>query len=219
VVFKSQYPERQFFANTVWEELSWGLRMGLGMGVAEVHQRINTISADLAFPLPELADRPPRSLSSGQQRKAALVSMLALEPQVLILDEPLAGLNARERSRLIALLRQWPKEDRTMLVVAHELELFLGWVERVAVMSSGRFVFLGSPNGLCQTTDIAVREAIALPPLGELSYHLKQSGMSEGPVSIDSTMVLMQLKDALAQLGYSLAKGGSSSRTLNTPKK
>jgi len=132
--------------------------------------------------------------------QAALVSMLALEPQVLILDEPLAGLNARERSRLIELLRQWPNKDRTMLVVAHELELFLGWVKRVAVMSSGRLVFLGSPSDLCQTTDTAVREAIALPPLGELSYHLKQSGMSEGPVSIDSTIVRMQLKEALARL-------------------
>lgn len=210
VVLTSQYPERQFFANTVWEELSWGLRVGLGMGMAEVRQRVNMISADLAFPLPDLADRPPRSLSSGQQRKAALVSMLALEPQVLILDEPLAGLNARERSRLLELLRQWPNKDRTMLVVAHELELFLGWVQRVAVMASGRLVFLDSPSELCQTTDTAVRESIALPPLGELSYYLKKSGMSEGPVSIDSSIVRMQLKEALARLRASLAKGGSS---------
>jgi energy-coupling factor transport system ATP-binding protein len=203
VVLASQYPERQFFANTVWDELSWGLRVGFGMERSEVFRRLRRISEDIAFPLTQLADRSPRSLSSGQQRKAALVSLLALEPQVLILDEPLAGLNARERRRVVSLLHHWNKGGRTMLVIAHELELFFGWVGRVAVMDAGRFIFCGSPTELCQSGDPAVRQTASLPPVVELSYYLQQCGFSEGPVSADSATVRQQLEEALTQLGHS----------------
>jgi energy-coupling factor transporter ATP-binding protein EcfA2 len=196
-----QYPERQFFARTVWEELSWGLRKGLGLGEPEVSRRLGKFSADLAFPLTEFANSSPRHLSFGQQRKAALVSLLVLEPQVLILDEPLAGLNAKERNRLIELLRHWPNRHRSMLMVSHELELFLNWVGKVAVMAEGRFVHYGSPTELCQTTDAAVRAASSLPPVAELSFYLQQRGLSEGPVSSDPARVGTQLNEALLQLG------------------
>ncbi len=200
VAMACQYPERQFFAKTVWEELSWGLRVGLGMGKAEISHRLNRISADLAFQLVAVGNRPPRDLSFGQQRKAALVSLLALDPQVLILDEPLAGLNAKEKNRLIALLRQWPRRDRSMLIVTHDLDLLLNWVEKVVVMVEGRLVYMGSPIELCHTVDAAVRDAISLPPLVELSLYLKQSGLSNGPVSDDSKLVHRQLNEALVKL-------------------
>ena len=199
VALAFQYPERQFFANTVWDELSWGLRVGLGMERSEVSRRLHRISEDIAFPLAQLADRSPRSLSSGQQRKAALVSLLALEPQVLILDEPLAGLNARERRRVVSLLQQWNRGNRTMLVIAHELELFLDWVGRVAVMGAGKFIFCGSPTELCQSEDPAVRETASLPPMVELSYYLQQCGLSKESVSSDSETVRQQLEEALTQ--------------------
>ncbi len=199
VVMASQYPERQFFANTVWDELSWGLRVGLGMEASEIAQRLSKTSSDLAFPLAELARRSPRSLSSGQQRKAALVSLLALEPHVLILDEPLAGLNARERTRLTTHLQRWTNQHRAMLVIAHELELFLDWLVKAGVMVGGRWVFWGSAAELCQTTDSVVREAVALPPMVQLSYHLMQSGLIEGPVSCDQATVRQQLREALAR--------------------
>lgn len=198
VVMACQYPERQFFANTVWDELSWGLRLGLGMEAGEIAHRLSKTSADLAFPLAELARRSPRSLSSGQQRKAALVSLLTLEPQVLILDEPLAGLNARERSRMTKHLHRWTNQNRAMLVIAHELELFLDWVVKVGVMVNGRLVFWGSAAELCQSTDSSVGEAIALPPLVQLSHYLKQSGLIEGPVSCDQATVSQQLIKVLA---------------------
>ena len=207
VVMAYQYPERQFFAKTVWEELSWALRMGLGLKEAEVSQHLGKICSDLAFPLAEFANSSPRNLSFGQQRKAALVSLLALDPQVLILDEPLAGLNARERNRLIAVLRHWPKRDRAMLIIAHDLELFLNWVEKVAVIVAGRLVYWGSPTELCQISDTTVREAITLPFLVELSFYLKQSGLSKGPVSSDATVVRHQLSEALARLGHNCEAG------------
>jgi energy-coupling factor transport system ATP-binding protein len=199
IVLASQYPERQFFANTVWDELSWGLRVGLGLARAEIANRLSLIAEDLSFPLEELAKRSPKSLSSGQQRKAALASLLVLEPRVLILDEPIAGLNAKEGQRLISLLHKWRRHDRTMLIIAHELELFLDWVERVAVMDRGQMVFCGSSDELCQSTDPAVRDAASLPAMVELSFFLKQSGLSSGPITSNGRLVLRQLEEALTK--------------------
>jgi len=199
IVLACQYPERQFFANTVWDELTWGLRVGLGMGRGEIANRLSSVAEDLAFPLEELAKRSPKSLSSGQQRKAALASLLVLEPRVLLLDEPLAGLNAKERKRLSSLLQDWAKHNRTMLIIAHELELFLGWVEKVAVMERGQIIFWGSPDELCQSTDPNVREAACLPVMVELSFFLKQSGLSLGPITTDGPLVLRQLQEALTK--------------------
>ena len=87
-----------------------------------------------------------------------------------------------------------------MLVIAHELELFLGWVGRVAVMAAGRLTFCGSPAELCQTNDPVVRQTASLPPMVELSYYLKQCGFSKGPVSADNATVRQQLEEALTQL-------------------
>ena len=199
IVLACQYPERQFFASTVWDELTWGLRVGLGMARGEIANRLSSIAEDLAFPLEELAKRSPKSLSSGQQRKAALASLLVLEPRVLLLDEPLAGLNAKERKRLSSLLQDWAKHNRTMLIIAHELELFLGWVEKVAVLERGQMIFWGSPGELCQSTDPNVREAASLPVMAELSFFLKQSGLSAGPITTDGELVRRQLHEALTK--------------------
>ena len=199
VALACQYPERQFFANTVWDELTWGLRVGLGMASREIANRLSSIAEDLAFPLEELAKRSPKSLSSGQQRKAALASLLVLEPRVLIVDEPLAGLNAKERKRLLSLLQDWANHNRTMLIIAHELELFLGWVEKVAVLERGQMIFWGSPGELCQSTDPNVREAASLPVMAELSFFLKQSGLSAGPITTDGELVRRQLHEALTK--------------------
>jgi energy-coupling factor transporter ATP-binding protein EcfA2 len=197
VVMASQYPERQFFADTVSKELGWGLRFGLGLPESEIVQRLGAVSAALDFPFAAFAQRSPRSLSTGQQRKAALVSMLALEPQVLILDEPLAGLIGQERRRLVALLRQWPDGHRTMLVIAHELELFLDWVEKVAVLASGRLLHWDTAASLSQTNDPSVTEAVSLPPLLELGRQLRERGWEEWPLSLDPEIVCPALEKTL----------------------
>jgi energy-coupling factor transporter ATP-binding protein EcfA2 len=196
VAMAFQYPERQFFADSVWEELRWGLHFGLGLDEEAIRARLAKVAQELDLPLEAFARRSPRQLSSGQQRKIALASLLALEPQVLLLDEPLAGLNARERRRLATLLRRRLRQDRAMVVIAHELELFLPWATTVAVLAAGRLVFRGSPQELVTTADPAVLTAVSLPPLIEISSSLKRHALSEGPVSNDVAIVLDQIRRA-----------------------
>ena len=197
VAMAFQYPERQFFADSVWEELRWGLHFGLDLDEEAIRARLAKVAQELDLPLEAFARRSPRQLSSGQQRKVALVSLLALEPQVLILDEPLAGLNARERTRLAGLLRRRLRQDRAMVVIAHELELFLPWATTVAVLAAGRLVFCGSPQELVATADPAVLAAVSLPPLVEISSSLRRYALSEGPVSNDVSIVLDQVRRAV----------------------
>jgi energy-coupling factor transporter ATP-binding protein EcfA2 len=201
VAMAFQYPERQFFADSIWEELRWGLRLGLGLDEETIRVRLARVAQELDLPLETVARRSPREVSSGQQRKVALVSLLALEPGVLILDEPLTGLNASERRRLAALLRRRLLPDRAMLIIAHELELFLPWATTVAVLASGRLVFLGSPEELVATGDPAVLSAVSLPPLIEISSSLKRHALSEGPVSNEISIVLDQVRRALERRG------------------
>jgi energy-coupling factor transporter ATP-binding protein EcfA2 len=194
-----QYPERQFFADSVWDELCWGLQAGLGLGEEEATVRLTRVAQELDLPLAEVSRRSPRRLSSGQQRKVALASLLALEPDLLILDEPLTGLNASERGRLATLLRRWPDENRAMLVIAHELELFLPWATTVAVLAAGRLAFLGSSGDLAATDDSAVLAAACLPPVMEVSSYLQRHGLSEGPVSNEVSVVVEQFRRAWAK--------------------
>ena len=197
VAMAFQYPERQFFADSVWEELRWGLQLGLGLEGEALTARLVKVAKDLDLPLEEVARRPPRRLSSGQQRKIALASLLALEPRILILDEPLTGLHTRERKRLAELLSRWPARKRGMVVIAHELELFLPWATTVAVLATGRLVFLGSSAELVATGDPAVLSAVYLPPLIEISSSLRRHGLSDGPVSNDVSVVLDQVRRAV----------------------
>ncbi|MGE5310220.1 MAG: energy-coupling factor ABC transporter ATP-binding protein [Nitrospirota bacterium] len=197
VAMAFQYPERQFFADSVWEELRWGLHLGLGLDEEAIRTRLAKVAHELDLPLEAVARRSPRQLSSGQQRKVALVSVLALEPQVLVLDEPLTGLNGRERRRLAELLRRGLRQDRAMVIIAHELELFLSWATTVAVLAAGHLVFRGSPRELAATGDPAVLSAVALPPLIEISSSLKRHALSGGPVSNEVSIVLDQVRRAV----------------------
>jgi len=201
VAMAFQYPERQFFADSVWEELRWGLHLGLGLDDKAIRARLVKVARELDLPLEAVAHRSLRQLSSGQQRKVALMSLLALEPRVLILDEPLTGLNASERRRLAELLRRRLLQDRAMVVIAHELELFLPWATTVAVLAAGRLVFRGSPEELVATGDPAVLSAVCLPPLIEISSSLKRYALSEGPVSNEVSVVLDQVRRVVEARG------------------
>ena len=86
-----------------------------------------------------------------------------------------------------------------MLIIAHELDLFLNWVDKVGVMVSGNLAFWGSAVELLQSADSLVRKAITFPPLAQLSYHLKRSGLIDGPVACDEVTVRQQVNEVIEQ--------------------
>ncbi len=133
-----QFPEHQFFHETAYDELTFSLRNFFDLDEEEIERRARGVAGRFQLDIGVLGQVSPFCLSSGEKRKLALASALLSSPEVLILDEPTAGMDAsgrRELTRLIAGLK-----DVTIILVTHNLEDFLGIVDRCIVLSEARLV-------------------------------------------------------------------------------
>lgn len=124
-----QNPDVMLFNATVWEEIAFGPRQ-LGLSEAETEGRVRDCMA--LFDLEHLAEKAPYHLSGGQKKQVALAAVLALNPEVLILDEPLAGLDRKTRARLTDFLTAWKRAGKTLLIATHEPSLFEDLADRVS---------------------------------------------------------------------------------------
>lgn len=127
-----QNPEVQLFCASVEEEIAFGPRQ-LGLCEAEVQQRTADVMAMLG--LKSLAARAPYHLSGGEQKKTALACILSMNPQILILDEPLNGLDRRSRQWMLAFLKQWKAAGKTLLISSHDETLLKAIPERILELS------------------------------------------------------------------------------------
>ena len=116
-----QYPENQLFANTVYDDVAFGPR-NMGLGAEEVDRRVREGLALVGLSFDELAERSPFDLSGGQQRRVAFAGVLAMEPEVLVLDEPVAGLDPLSREEFLGLIRELHAGGRTIVMVSHSME-------------------------------------------------------------------------------------------------
>jgi cobalt/nickel transport system ATP-binding protein len=128
-----QNPDDQLFMPTVWEDVTFG-PMNQGLRNEPLHQRCFMAMQSMGLSSEDLADRPTGHLSGGQKKRVAIAGVLAMQPQVLALDEPSSQLDPRSRRQLIELLRQLPI---TQLIATHDLDLALELCERTVVLSEG----------------------------------------------------------------------------------
>ena len=135
-----QYPEDQIFERTVFREVAFGPR-NLGLEEAEIVTRVRWALEMVGLHPVEMEGRVPFTLSGGEMRRVALAGILGLRPEVLILDEPTAGLDPRGRRELLARVRDWQEETGlTLILVSHDLDELARVVERVVVLEGGRVV-------------------------------------------------------------------------------
>ncbi len=142
-----QIPERQFFEPTVERELVFGLR-SRGLGAAEARERAGRALALMGLELDELAARSPLALSGGQQRRVAIASVLALEPSLLLLDEPTAGLDPRSHSACVDAVRAAARSGATVVMASHDANVLAAVADRVVVLESGRVTLDGPAREL-----------------------------------------------------------------------
>ncbi len=140
-----QDPDVQLFAASVREDVSFG-PTNLGLSRPEVEGRVERALA--AVGLGGLADRPAHALSFGEKRRACLAGVLALEPEVLVLDEPTAGLDAPMCRELEALLASLRARGSTVIFATHDVDLAYAWADRVTVLAGGSVTFQGTPEEL-----------------------------------------------------------------------
>jgi len=152
-----QDPDDQLFSPTVFEDVAFG-PMYMGLSRVEVAQRVQTALAGVG--MEQAGERVPHHLSGGEKKRVAIASVLAMEPEILVLDEPTAGLDPRARRELINLLRQLPQ---TMLVSTHDLWMVQELFARSAVIDGGRIVADGPTQILLSTPDLLEQHGLVAP--------------------------------------------------------
>jgi cobalt/nickel transport system ATP-binding protein len=143
VGFLFQDPDAQLFSSTVWDEICFG-PLQLQWDKQTIHQKAEENLK--RFGLVSLRDRPPHRLSVGEKKKVALASVLVLDPEVVLLDEPSAGLDPRSQSILLELLQDWGKRNKTIITSTHDLTILREVADQVHVLQEGNIVFSASPE-------------------------------------------------------------------------
>ncbi len=172
-----QYPEHQLFEETVYNDIAFGPR-NLGLDEEEVTSRVKEALDLVGMDYLEFKDRSPFNLSGGQQRKVAIAGVLAMEPRVLILDEPSAGLDPQGREQLIELLQHLYRTYKmTIILISHRMEEIARLSSRVLVMSSGKLVLDGTPEEVYSQVKELRKLALDLPEITEILWRLKNKGL------------------------------------------
>lgn len=197
--YVSQFPERQLFAETVFDDIAFGPR-NLGLSDDEVHERVTEALRALGTePTPELLARSPFELSGGQQRTVALAGVVAMHTPVLVLDEPMAGLDPRGRTRMRAFVRDLKQRGVTILLVTHDMDDAAAMADQVIALSQGRVALQGTPAEVFSAADLIERGSIpGRPDALAFAELLAQHGVSYEPEPLTLDDLVEEVRHGIA---------------------
>lgn len=192
-----QYPEHQLFEETVYNDIAFGPK-NLGLAPDKIENRVKEVMELVGLDYSKFKDRSPFNLSGGQQRKVAICGVLAMKPDVLILDEPSAGLDPQGREQLIYLLNElYHQYDMTVILISHRMEEIARLASRVIVMNEGKVELNGSPDKVFSQAEKLRDIALDLPEITEILYRLNQHG-------IDIKTNIFSVADAVREISLKL---------------
>jgi len=186
-----QFPEYQLFEETVEKDVAFGAK-NFGANnedaLKKAHEALLSVGLDESY-----FKRSPFELSGGEKRRVAIAGILAIEPDILVLDEPTAGLDPQGANDIMSLVDEMHNHGTTIILVTHDMDLVIKYCEKVFVLNEGLLVFEGTPSELFRGD---VRQfSIEIPPLFQCANKLKNKGL---PIDIDSiketTDLVMQIK-------------------------
>jgi energy-coupling factor transporter ATPase len=177
-----QFPESQLFAATVYDDVAFGPRQ-LGLSSDSVRERVTYALAAVALDTrAAFLERSPFALSGGQRRRVALAGVLAMRPEVLVLDEPSAGLDAEAREELYGRLAELRRTDGlTLIFISHDMAEVATLADLVFVMEGGRLKLVGSPDDIFRHPGELVACGLLPPPLAEVTLLANQEGWTIAP--------------------------------------
>ena len=201
-----QYPEYQLFEETVYKDISFGPK-NMGLDDGEIDRRVRSAAYFVGLRDDQL-EKSPFELSGGQKRRVAIAGVIAMEPQVLILDEPTAGLDPEGVESILGNIRDYHRaHNATIILVSHSMEEMARTVDRLVVVNGGKLPFEGTPREVFQHGDELERMGLGVPQLTRVFHRLRALGVDIDP----SVYTLEQAKgavlDALAKRGKALEKG------------
>ncbi|MFA9467837.1 energy-coupling factor transporter ATPase [Streptococcus sp. E24BD] len=190
VVF--QFPESQLFEETVLKDVAFGPK-NFGKTTEEA-ESIAREKLALVGISDDLFEKNPFELSGGQMRRVAIAGILAMEPTVLVLDEPTAGLDPKGRRDLMALFSQLHASGMTIVLVTHLMDDIANYADQVYVLEAGRLVLSGSPQEIFQKVDLLTEKQLGLPKVTTFARRLRERGvaMDRLPITIDEFKEVMR---------------------------
>ena len=203
VVF--QYPERQLFAETVAQDVAFGPH-NLGLSQDEVDRRVESSLARVGLDLAAVGDKSPFDLSGGQQRRVAFAGVLAMEPEVLVLDEPMAGLDPAARRDFLGLIGRLHREGLTVVMVSHSMDDLANCCDRIVVMNEGAVFAEGTPAQVFAHADELKSIGLGVPAAQRMALALAEAGV---PLRCAGLYTVESLADELADLLIGRSDGGS----------
>ena len=204
VVF--QYPERQLFAETVAQDAAFGPH-NLGLPQDEVDRRVESSLSRVGLDLSTVGDKSPFELSGGQQRRVAFAGVLAMEPEVLVLDEPMAGLDPAARRDFLGLIDRLHCEGLTVVMVSHSMDDLANCCDRIVVMNEGAVFAEGTPVQVFAHADELKSIGLGVPAAQRMALALTEAGV---PLRRGGLYTVESLADELANLLIGRSDGPSN---------
>ncbi len=197
-----QYPEHQLFEETCYRDIAFGPKnMGLSEEEIDIRVRVAASYVDLD---PELLQKSPFDLSGGEKRRVAIAGVLAMRPEVLILDEPTAGLDPKGRDTILNQIRAYRDEnDATVLLVSHSMEDVARIADKVLVLDHGQVAMYGTTEAVFSRAEELSELGLSVPAVTRVFMGLRAKGLPVG----DNAYTVEQ---AVAALLPHLRKGGES---------
>lgn len=173
-----QYSEHQLFEDTVAKDIAYGPR-NMGLSTEEIEKAVAEAAESMG--ITHLLEKSPFELSGGQQRRVALAGVLAMDPEVLILDEPAAGLDPKGRDRILGLIKQYhERSGKTVLLVSHSMEDIVKFAGKVLVMNKGKLFCYDDTDRVFGQTSELVSIGLDVPQITRLSHRLLEKGIDIG---------------------------------------
>lgn len=182
-----QYPEYQLFEETVYKDIAFGPK-NMGLDGDEIDRRVRR-AAEFVGLSAEHLEKSPFDLSGGEKRRAAIAGVMAMEPEVLILDEPTAGLDPKGREVILSLVRAYrSKTGSTVILVSHSMEDVARIADRVLVLNKSHVAMFGKVREVYSRTDELEQMGLAVPQITKIFKRLRQQGfdVSDSVFTVDS---------------------------------
>lgn len=170
-----QYPEYQLFADTVYNDVAFGVKNFFPhLDEKQTEDRVRSAITAVGLDYPSVKNRSPFDLSGGQKRRVAIAGVLATDPDILVLDEPVAGLDPLGKRNLMALLHSIQRPDRTIVIVSHDMDEVCENCSKIAVFEEGKIIISGTPEEVFSSS--APHYRLQLPLAAQLKNALASVG-------------------------------------------
>ena len=174
-----QYPEYQLFEETVYKDISFGPK-NMGLTDEEIDERVRN-AASFTGISEEMLSKSPFELSGGQKRRVAIAGVLAMDPQILVLDEPAAGLDPRGRNEILSGLVEYRKKrGNSLVIISHSMEDIAVYSDEIIAMNQGKVLLSGTPDEVFSKHELLTASGLDIPQVTEVLALLKKAGVNIG---------------------------------------